>query len=216
MENSKCKICRRQGEKLFLKGEKCLSSKCPMVRKPYPPGQKGKRKNRGSSEYGKELKEKQKLKNLYGLRERQFKKYVKEVLGKRGKVEDTGKLLIKKLEGRFDNIIFRLGLAASRNQARQMVSHGYFLKNGKPVNIPSAQIRKGDKIKIRPQKIKKNIFQNISLNLKNYQTSSWIKIEKGGKDFNIEKFEGEIIGEPSFEGGELPAEISSIFEFYSR
>ncbi len=217
MLSSKCKICRRQGEKLFLKGEKCLSPKCPVIRKPYPPGQKRKRRRSGNlSEYGKELKEKQKLKNLYGLREKQFRNYVKDVLQKRGKVEDAGTILIKKLESRFDNVIFRLGLASSRAQARQMVSHAYFLINGKPVNIASVQIKKGDKITIRPQKSKKTIFQNISIVLKKHQPPSWIRIEKDEKEFNAENFKGEIIGAPSFEEAGLPVEISSIFEYYSR
>jgi len=116
MAEAKCKICRRAGTKLFLRGEKCLSPKCPMVRRPYPPGQKGKRRPTPLSEYGKQLREIQKLKSWYNLRERQFKKYVKEVLAKRGKVEDLGEILIRLLEKRLDNVIFRLGFATSRGK----------------------------------------------------------------------------------------------------
>lgn len=209
MKDKKCKICRRLGVKLFLKGERCLSQKCPIITKPYPPGEKGKRRTRQSSEYGKELSEKQKLKNWYNLKERQFRKYIKEVLEKRGKVKDAGALLIKKLESRLDNVVFRMGFTPSRAQARQIVSHGHFLVNEKKVNIPSYQVKKGDKISLRASSRSKAIFQNLPTTLKKYQAPSWIKI-------NIEKLEGEIVGEPNLEEAAPPAEISTIFEFYSR
>ena len=154
MENSKCKICRRLGVKLFLKGEKCLSPKCPMVKKPYPPGQKRKRRPIPLSEYGKELREKQKLKNWYNLGERQFKNYVKKVLDMRQKVEDPATLLIKNLETRLDNVIFRLGFATSRPQAKQLVSQALVLVNRKSIDTPSYQVKKGDIISIKPQKIR--------------------------------------------------------------
>jgi small subunit ribosomal protein S4 len=161
------------------------------------------------SEYGKELREKQKLKAWYNLEERQFKKYVKEVLEKRGRVEDAGALLIKKLESRLDNVIFRLGFAASRSQARQLVSHGFFLVNNRRVDVPSFQVKKGDQIKISPTKLKKGIFQNLELTLKKHQPPSWLKLDP-------KKFEAQVIGEPSVEEAAPPAELSSIFEFYSR
>ncbi len=209
MRDKKCKICRRLGVKLFLKGERCLSPKCPMITKPYAPGEKGKKRTRPPSEYGKELREKQKLKNWYNLKERQFRKYVKEVLEKRGKVEDAGALLIRKLESRLDNVVFRMGFTPSRVQARQIVNHGHFLVNGKKVNIPSYQVKKGDKISLQPSSHKKVMFQNLPTILKKYQAPSWIKV-------NIEKLEGEIVGQPNLEEAGLPAEISTIFEFYSR
>jgi small subunit ribosomal protein S4 len=210
MINSKCKICRREGAKLFLKGERCFSPKCPMVRKPYPPGQKGKRRPTPLSEYGKELREKQKLKKWYNLEERQFKNYVREVLEMRGKVEDAGSLLIKKLESRLDNVIFRLGFTLSRAQAKQLVSHGYFLVNGKPIDIPSYSVKKGDVITLRPQKLKKNEWlQNVRNLLKRNKPPSWLEL-------NIEKLEGKVIGEPNLAEAAPPAEISAIFEFYSR
>ena len=209
MKDKKCKICRRLGVKLFLKGERCLSQKCPIITKPYPPGEKGKKRTRQRSEYGKELSEKQKLKNWYNLRERQFRKYVKEVLEKRGKVEDAGALLVKKLESRLDNVVFRMGFTPSRAQARQIVNHGHFLVNEKKVNIPSYQVKKGDKISLRVNSRSKAIFQDLPTTLKKYQPPSWIKI-------NVEKLEGEIVGEPNLEEAAPPAEISTIFEFYSR
>lgn len=209
MKNTKCRICRRLGAKLFLKGERCLSLKCPMVKRPYPPGEKRKRRRRSFSEYGKELAEKQKLKNWYNLKERQFKKYVKEVLAKRGKVEDAGALLIKKLESRLDNVVFRMGFASSRVQARQIIGHGHFLVNGKKVNIPSFQVKKNDKITLRAASRKKAIFQNLLTTLKKYKPPSWIEIY-------VDKLEGKITADPSLEEAGLPAEISAIFEFYSR
>lgn len=208
MENNKCKICRRQGQKLFLKGEKCFSQKCPITRRPYPPGPKSKKRKRGISEYGKELREKQKLRFWYGLSERQFGKYVREVLSKRGK-EDTELSLIKKLEGRMDNIIFRLGLASSRVQARQMVTHGHLKLNGKKVSYPSYQTKKGDVITVNPNSLKKNAFQNLKIRIKNYNVPAWLEINK-------DNFEGKIIAEPTLEEVAPPAEISAILEYYSK
>lgn len=209
MSDSKCKICRRAGVKLFLKGERCLAQKCQMVKKPYPPGQKRKRRLSPLSEFGRELREKQKLKNLYNLRERQFKNYVKGVLKKRGKVENASDLLVKILESRLDNVVFKLGFTSSRKQARQLVSHGYFLVNGRPTNIPSRQLKKADVISIKPQKIKKAIFKDIKTIVKKSKIPSWL-------EFNVEKFEGKLKEEPTLEDIIVPVEISSIFEFYSR
>ena len=179
-----------------------------MIKRPYPPRKKGKRRRSSISEYGRELREKQQLKLWYNLRETQLRKYVKEVLEKKGKVE-TADLLIKKLESRLDNLIFRLGLASSRPQARQLVSHGYFLINGKKVKSPSYQAKKGDKITISPPKKEKKFLQNLTSSLKKYQPPPWLKLDKG-------KLEGEVVGEPTLEEAKPPAELSSIFEFYSR
>jgi len=208
MQNSKCKICRRLGVKLFLKGERCFTPKCAMVRRSYPPGMKRKRRKMGVSEYGLELREKQKLKNLYQLKERQFKKYVKSALTQRGKVEDATIFLIKKLENRLDNVVFRLGFASSRAQAQQLVSHGHFLVDKKPINIPSFEIKKGQEIFLKESSAKKTIFQNLKNVLKKQRVPSWLELD-------IEKLSGKVIGEPSLEGAP-PVEISAIFEYYSR
>lgn len=215
MTNSDCKICRRLGTKLFLKGEKCFSPKCPMLKRPYPPGQR--RKRRATlSEYNKELREKQKLKNWYNLRETQFKNYVKEVLKKRTRSskgraveEDTPTLLIQKLERRFDNVVFRMGFANSRPQARQLISHGHFLINKKKVNIPSYQVKKGDKISIAKKSQKGNIFKDLPVLLKKKQIPSWLLVD-------AKKLEGEVKSLPTLEEVAPPVEISMIFEFYSR
>jgi small subunit ribosomal protein S4 len=206
---AKCRICRRLGIKLFLKGEKCLSPKCPMVKRPYPPGQVGKRKSNPPSEYKKELMETQKLKNWYGLSERQLKKYVNEILKKRGKVEDASILLIQNLEKRLDNVVYRLGLAISRDQARQLVSHKFFLVNGKPVNIPSFRLKVGDVVSLKKEKLKKEIFKDLKERLKRHLPPTWLVLDS-------EKLEGKVIAEPKVEEVAPPVEISSIFEFYSR
>ncbi len=207
--NSKCKICRRLGIKLFLRGERCLSQKCQMVRKPYPPGPKSKKRTRGLSEYGKELKEKQKLRNWYCLEEKQFRKYVREILKARGKVADAGAALIKTLESRLDNVVFRLGFAPSRTAARQMVSHRHFMVNDRPINISSYLVKKGDKISVKPGSVKKTIFQKISPQLSKHNPPSWLKL-------NQKSLEAKVIDSPNLEEAVPPAEISSIFEFYSK
>ncbi len=209
MKKMTCKICRRAGEKLFLKGERCFSPKCAMIRKPYPPGQKGKRRKRPPSEYAKELREKQKLKNWYNMAEKQFKNYVRELLDKRGKMEDAPLLLIKKLESRLDNTVFRLGFALSRRKARSLVSHSYFLVNGKAVNIPSFYLKKGDVVSLKPHKLKKNIVKEFNQLMKKHNPPVWLKLNK-------EKLEGEVIGEVTLEEVAPPVNLLSIFEFYSR
>lgn len=209
MKEAKCKICRRLGVKLFLRGERCFSPKCSMVRRPYPPGQKGKRRVSPPSEYAKELKEKQKLKKWYNLEERQFKNYVKKALAQRGKVENATVYLIQTLEKRLDNIVFRLGFASSRDQAKQLVSHGNFLVNGKPVNIPSFQLKVGDTVSLKPQKLKKVIFQDIKTKLKKEKIPTWLSLD-------VEKLEGKILAEPKIEEIAPPVEVASVFEFYSK
>jgi len=209
MINNKCKICRRLGVKLFLKGERCNSVKCAMVKRPYAPGEKAKKRRRPLSEYGKELREKQKLRNWYNLSEKQFKNYVKEALESRAKEEDTVDILLKKLESRFDNVVFQMGFASSRAKARQIITHGYFLINNRKVNIPSYQVKKGDKITLHPKVSKKALFQGLGIALKKYKAPSWIKVD-------ADKMEVEIINQPNIEEMTPPAEVSSIFEFYSK
>ncbi len=184
-----------------------------MIKKAYPPGLVKKKRGRPLSEYGKELREKQKLRNWYGLRERQFSKYAKDVLERTRRASSTGEnpaeLLIQKLETRLDNIIFRLGFAINRTQARQMVSHGQFLVNDKKVDIPSFTAKKGDKISFCPKFQDKEIFKRLDVSLKKYEAPVWLKLDK-------KKVDGEVIGLPTLEEASPPAEISSIFEFYSR
>jgi len=209
MNHDTCKTCRRLRQKLFLKGEKCLSPKCSMVTRPYPPGRQKKGGRFRVSEYGKELAEKQKLKKYYGLKEKQFRNCIKDVFQMRGGEEDAALILIRKLEKRLDNTVFRLGFARSRREARELVSHRHFLVNSKPVNIPSFVVKKDDIIAVKETKKKKIFFKNLSMLIKNYQPPEWLKLNK-------DKMEGEVTGEPSLEALDSPVDIPSIFEFYSR
>ena len=209
MKNAKCKICRRLNAKLFLKGEKCLSPKCLLNKKSYPPGQKKKRQARTLSEYGRGLIEKQKLKNWYNLKEKQFRNYVEKVLNRKGKVENADALLIKILESRLDNVVFRMGFVSSRALARQIISHRHILVNDRPINIPSYLVKKGDRINLKVSSSKKSIFQNLASILKKHKTPSWLKLD-------IEKISGKVVGEPDLAEALPPVEISLIFEYYSR
>jgi len=139
-----CRQCRREGGKLYLKGEKCFTDKCPVDKRAYPPGQHGQRRSRGS-DYGTQLREKQKLRRIYGLLERQFAEYFREADQRKGA---TGEILLQLLEGRLDNVVYRMGFGISRAEARQLVRHNGILVNGKRVNIPSCQVRANDVIEL--------------------------------------------------------------------
>jgi len=171
-------------------------------------GEKRKRQ-KAASEYKKSLQEKQTLRDLYGLSERQFKRYVQESLEKMQRVENVADELIKVLERRLDNVVFRLGFAKSRAHARQLVSHAYFLVNGKPVNIPSYQVVKGDVVALKETKKKKDMYKELAATLKKAETPNWLNLDAG-------KFEAKTVGEPSLSEVNPPVEISLIFEFYSR
>jgi len=203
--NAKCKICRREGKKLFLKGERCYTQKCPMVKKKYPSGIHGRKFTR-ITEYGEELREKQKVKMVYGLREKQFKNYYKKAEKLKGM---TTANLFRLLECRLDNVIFRLGFAYSRNQARKFISHGHFLINNKKVNLPSYQVKKGDVIEVK-EKSKKNVFfRDIAKKLKSQKTSPWLSLD-------IKNLKGKV--EDSLNEKDIESDInwSKIIEFYSR
>jgi small subunit ribosomal protein S4 len=209
VKEAKCRICRRLGMKLFLKGEKCFSPKCPMIKRPYPPGNLKKRKPMPPSEYKRELIEKQKLRFWYGLSDRQLKNYVKNVLKNRKKGEDVSALLIQNLEKRLDNVVYHLGFAKSREHARQLVSHKFFLVNGKPVNIPSYILKVGDTISLKDHKLKKVLFKDLKEKLKKQVVPNWLSLDP-------EKCEGKVISEPTVEKSVLPIDVPSVFEFYSR
>jgi len=207
MNSPACKKCRRAGEKLFLKGDRCFSPKCAMVKRPNPPGIHGKTKRRrGGSEFGKQLAEKQKIKRIYGISERQFKKYVKEAMAAQG---DTREILLRKLEMRLDNVVFRLGLARSRTMARQLVNHGHMLVNGKRVSIPSFQVKKDQVIAVNTKIKESNLMKDLPTILKKYETPAWLSLEK-------EKIEGKILGIPATDDlGDLNS-AGLVVEFYSR
>lgn len=201
-----CKTCRRFGISL------CGREKCAFKRKPYAPGEHGKSRKFGkaSSEFGVQLKEKQKLKFLYNLRERQFSNYVREAEKRTG---DSGENLMKILESRLDNVVFRLGFASSRTQARQGVNHGHFSVNGRRVDIPSFRVKKGDKIGIMKQSLAKGMFKDLDTLLKKHTAQPWLSLDK-------DKKEGVVLGQPMIDSSEhlLGSNINlkAIIEFYSR
>jgi len=200
----KCKKCRREGEKLFLKGERCFSVKCAMIKKAYAPGQHGQARRMGLSEYGTQLREKQKIKRTYGLLEKQFRKYYDMASRMQG---NTGNLLSSLLERRLDNIVYRFGFASSRNQARQLVNHGYFLVNGKKVDIASCLIKGGDIVSVK--KGKENYFKNIKNALKDRQTPSWLTLD-------YQKLQGKVVALPAVNEIDVKANIHLVIEFYSK
>lgn len=208
-EDSKCRVCRRAGEKLFLKGEKCFSPACTFNKKPYAPGQSGasSRRRKNVSEYGKQLSEKQKVRNTYGLRERQFSNYVKEAMKR--KDANPADTLYEILEQRLDNVVYRIGLAASRPLARQMVSHGHITVNGRKVTIPSYHVQPGDTLSVREGSKSKGLFTDITPRLKKYQFPKWVS-------FSPDELKGEMAGKPEVEKSEIPFDLSSVIEFYSR
>jgi len=201
-----CKKCRRAGQKLFLKGERCFSPKCAMVKKPYPPGVHGKKRRRGLTEYGTQLAEKQKLKRIYGVSEKQLKKYFEESTKARGVATDV---LLAKLETRIDNVIFRLGLAESRAKARQIVAHGHVFLNGRKIDIPSIQVKKGDLIKIKKSSLNKPLFSNLETRLKKFNPPVWLSLDK-------KELTASVLAMPIKEEMEIPADLQIIVEYYSR
>ena len=184
----------------------CGREKCALRRRPYRPGQHGKGRIR-VSEFGKQLTEKQKLKLLYGVRERQFQNYFKQASNA---PEPTGEALVRSLEMRLDNVVFRLGFATTRSQARQLVSHGHFTVNGRRTTIPSYRVRVKDRITFRPQSKDKSAFKELPTTLKKYEPPHWMALDK-------EAFAGEITALPSADiTRDVPVEVAQIVEYYSR
>lgn len=205
--SAKCRKCRRAGEKLFIKGDRCDSPKCAMVRKAYPPGMHGKNIGRGLSEYGRQLAMKQKIKRIYGVMEKQLKKHFEEIKNKEGV---TGDLLIERLEMRLDNVVYRMGFTDSRASSRQLVNHGAFKINGKKVDIPSCKVKINDSIAIRDSKKGKAYFKNRSKLLREKKNfPAWI-------NFDGKKMEGKIIAAPTKENMETSVNPQLVVEYYSR
>ncbi len=203
----KCKQCRRAGEKLFLKGDRCVSAKCAMVKRDYAPGIHGKKKRRGASEFGMQLAVKQKIKRIYGVLEKQFRNHFEEIKNKRGV---TGDLLLARLELRLDNVVYRMGLATSRSAARQLVNHGIITVDGKKVDIPSFKVKTKQTIGINPNKKEKVYFKKLAETLRNKKDfPSWIH-------FDYKKSEGKIISFPSRDDIGINVDAQVIVEYYSR
>ncbi len=198
-----CRLCRREGEKLFLKGDRCYSDKCALSRRESVPGQAGARRGKVSN-YGLQLREKQKVKRYYGLLEKQFR----DTYDKAEKMSGiTGENLLSLLERRLDNVVYRLGYGASRKEARQLVTHGHFLVNGKRVNIPSVRLNVGDVITVREKSNSSAKFKELAE--KAATTPKWL-------EGNAEKLEGKLVALPVREDIDLPIEEHLIIELYSK
>jgi len=170
-----CKLCRREKQKLFLKGTKCFTEKCPLERKNYPPGQHGLSRRTRVSDYSIQLREKQKVKRMYGLLEAQFRNYFEIASGQKGR---TGENLVKLLERRLDNIIYRSGLAASRKSARQLILHNHFRINGKPVNVPSYLVKAGDTVQVKEKSKKLKLIHESMKRIKDDMIPQWLQVDK--------------------------------------
>ena len=204
-KDEQCRICRREGQKLFLKGSRCYSDKCSVTRRNYAPGEHGQARKK-LSEYGTQLREKQKTKSFYGVQEKQFRKYFEMAENKKG---ITGEVLLQILESRLDNVIYRAGFGTSRAQARQLVNHGHFDVNGVKTDIPSYLVKPGDIITVRENKKDSKILkENIEIS-SSKPTPEWL-------DKNSEKLEVKVLRLASREDVDLPVEEHLIVELYSK
>ena len=200
-----CRLCRREGTKLFLKGDRCFTPKCGIERRSYPPGQHGQGRPR-FSDYGVQLREKQKVKRMYGLLERQFASTMKKATAMRGR---SGENLLMLLERRLDSVVFRMGFATSRAEARQLVRHGHFMVNGRKATIPSMVLRQGAKVTVREGSRKVARIAGALETLEGRSVPRWLETDK-------ERFEGTVKALPSREDITLPIQEQLIVELYSR
>ncbi|MGI8929806.1 MAG: 30S ribosomal protein S4 [Candidatus Limnocylindria bacterium] len=200
-----CRICRREGLKLFLKGSRCYSRKCSFERRSTPPGMNTMRR-RKVSEYGMQLREKQKVRKSYSVMERQFRNYFAKAEQRKGM---TGENLLRLLEMRLDNAVYRMGFASSRAQARQLVTHGHFAVNGRPTNIPSFGTTVGDRIEVRDSRRGREFFQTAAETIRGAQIPEWVSVDPT-------KLSGTVLAEPARE--QMPLEFNEqlVVEYYSR
>jgi small subunit ribosomal protein S4 len=201
-----CRLCRREGMKLFLKGERCYTEKCAIEKRNLPPGQHGKARKAKLVGYGLQLREKQKVKRIYGVLENQFRRYFETAERTRG---ITGELLLQLLERRLDNVIYRLGLATSRPQARQLVRHGHFMVNGRKVDIPSYSVKQGDVISVRGTSAQSAALQHAMEEVKGRGIPEWLQFDAGSMS-------GRIVSLPTREQINLPVQEQLIVELYSK
>jgi len=201
-----CRLCRREGMKLFLKGERCYAEKCAIEKRNTPPGQHGKARKAKLAGYGLQLREKQRVKRIYGVLENQFRRYFEAADRQRG---ITGELLLQKLECRLDNVAYRLGFATSRSQARQLVRHGHFSVNGRKVDIPSLLVREGDVVGVRARS-QKNVFVLHAMDeVKGRGIPEWLSVQP-------EQMSGRVVSLPSRAQINLPVQEQLIVELYSK
>ena len=200
-----CRLCRREGLKLFLKGGRCYTKKCSFERRPTPPGQHGVRR-RKVGDYGLQLREKQKVRRVYGVLEKQFRNYFIEATRHSGV---TGEALLQSLELRLDNVVFRLGFAPSRAAARQLVAHRHFAVNGVPTNIPSFRLKVGDRIEVRESRKERELFKTVKETLRSHQAPDWLSLDAA-------KLAGSVLAIPRRD--QMPPEFNEqlVVEYYSR
>jgi len=202
----KCKLCRREGDKLMLKGERCSTAKCAIVKRNYPPGLHGPKGRARQSGYNMQLREKQKAKRIYNLMEKQFALSFARAIKQKG---EAGENLMKILETRLDNVIYRLGFAASRAEARTLTNHGHFTVNDKKVNIPSFNVKTGDIIKIKKASRTSKKFASLSEKLKKVEIPGWLNLD-------IKDLSAKVLHQPSKENFEAKINSQMIVEFYSK
>ena len=201
-----CRLCRREGMKLFLKGERCYGEKCAIERRNIPPGQHGKGRRAKLIGYGLQLREKQRVKRMYGVLERQFRRYFETADRKKG---ITGEILLQLLESRLDNLVYRLGFATSRAQARQLVRHGHFLVNDRRADIPSFLLRAGDRVVVKPTSAKNPAIQYAMEEVKGRGIPEWLALDGAGPS-------GRLVAIPTREQLSLPVQEQLIVELYSK
>lgn len=204
--DARCRLCRRQGMKLFLKGDKCFTPKCPVERRPYPPGMHGQGRRRKVSEYGVQLREKQKMKSIYGVLERQFRKHFEDAERRPG---ITGENLLQILETRMDNLVYRMGWAASRAEARQLVRHGHFTLKGRKTDIPSAHARPGDVITVGEGSRGAEYFQMVIPSMAKKSVPRWLSLDPDG-------LSGRVLAAPTRDEIDTNVSEQLVIEFYSR
>ncbi|GGJ00872.1 30S ribosomal protein S4 [Alicyclobacillus cellulosilyticus] len=200
-----CRLCRREGIKLYLKGERCFSDKCAIDRRPYPPGQHGQGRRR-TTEYGLQLREKQKARRYYGVMEKQFRSYYEEAARRQGV---TGENLLQLLECRLDNVVYRLGFASSRAEARQLVRHGHFNVNGRRVDIPSYQVKPGDVVSIREKSQQNARFKELLEAAQSRTIPAWLELDLDARS-------GKVLRLPARDEIDAPVAEQLIVEHYSR
>ncbi len=201
-----CRLCRRERQKLFLKGTKCFTEKCPVERRSYPPGQHGQLRRPKISEYGVQLRDKQKIRRIYGLMEDQFRNYFEKALSQTGR---TGESLVKLLERRLDNVVFRLGFAPSRKAARQIIVHGHLMVNNKVVNVPSYLVRPGDVIQVRDKSKKLEVLHASMKRMKDTAMLPWLSLDKAA-------MVGTFLDVPARADIPLNADEQLVVELYSK
>lgn len=204
--DASCRLCRRERQKLFLKGTKCFTEKCPVERRGYPPGQHGQSRKSKVSDYGVQLREKQKIRRMYGLMEEQFRRYFEQALKQTGR---TGETLVKTLERRLDNVVYRLGFAPSRKAARQLVRHGHFMVNNTVVDVPSYLLNPGDVVQVKERSKKLDIIHSSMKRMRDSAMLPWLSLDKA-------QMTGTFLNIPERADIPLNANEQLVVELYSK